>query len=254
MLVNRRFLPESGTYELVCGEGRLLAHRRLAKTEIVAEVIDCGREEAYLLSLVENLARVPAEILWFGREMKRLRDSGMPIDELARIVGKPPSQISGIVTLVERGEVRLLQGVERGEIPISFAVEIARSEGAETQRLLLDAFDQGLVGFASLRAIRRLIEDRKLGPPSPGTEAPEGTYTVEDLRRDIVRTTREKNSFVRETSQKESRLILLVEGLKTLRSDPPFLEILRTEGLSELPPLEGLYVGLSERQEVPSHG
>jgi ParB family chromosome partitioning protein len=258
VLVNRRFLQETGMYELVCGEGRLLAHRRLGKAEIVSEVIDCGREEAHLLSLIENLARVPAEILWFGREMKRLHDSGMSLEDLSRIVGKPPSQISGLVTLVERGEVGLLQGVERGEVPITLAVEIARSEGAETQRLLLEAFDQGLIGSASLRSIRRILRDRKVGPGVAGNAASEeagsqeGTYTVEDLRRDITRTTREKNSFVRETSLKEARLVSLVEGLKLLRSDEPLQEILRSEGLSDLPPLEGTYSGLSERLEVAS--
>jgi ParB family chromosome partitioning protein len=263
VLVNRRFLPETGTYELVCGEGRLLAHRRLGKTEIAGEVIDCDREEAYLLSLIENIARVPAETLWFGREMKRLKDSGMPLSEISRIVGKPSSQISGIVILVERGEALLLQRVERGEIPITFAVQIARSEGAETQRLLIDAFDQGLIGGVHLRTIQRIIKDRRPEPSSPGTHAPGGTaapespYTVEDLRRDIAQTTKEKNSFVRETSLKETRLISLVEGLKHLRSDLPFMELLRSEGLSELPALEGTYAGLSalsESNEVTSHG
>jgi ParB family chromosome partitioning protein len=265
VLVNGRFLPETGTYELVCGEGRLLAHRRLGKTEIVSEVIDCDREEAYLLSLIENLARVPAEFLWFGREMKRLRDGGMPLEELSRIVGKPPSQISGLITLVECGEVGLLQRVERGEIPVSFAVQVARSEGAETQRLLIDAFDQGLVNGVTVRTIRRILTDRKPEACSPGKTAPglvspeetaarKGTYTVEDLRRDIAETTREKNSFVRETSLKETRLFSLVEGLNQLRSDEAFLELLRSLGLSPLPALEGTYAGLSERDEVASHG
>ena len=41
-------------------------------------------------------------------------------------------------------------------------------------------------------------------------------------------------------------------GLKLLRSDEPLQEILRSEGLSDLPPLEGTYSGLSERLEVTS--
>ena len=44
-------------YELICGEGRLLAQLQLGKTTVTAEVVSCTRNEAYLESLVENLAR-----------------------------------------------------------------------------------------------------------------------------------------------------------------------------------------------------
>ncbi len=59
IVVNGRGFPKTGNYELVCGEGRFLAHKRLGKTEITAEVIDCDRKTALLYSLVENIARVP---------------------------------------------------------------------------------------------------------------------------------------------------------------------------------------------------
>jgi ParB family transcriptional regulator, chromosome partitioning protein len=55
--VNDKFLEKTGFYELICGEGRLIAHQRLGKSEIVAEVVTCTRKEAYLQSLIENLAR-----------------------------------------------------------------------------------------------------------------------------------------------------------------------------------------------------
>ena len=49
--VNDKFLEKTGLYELICGEGRLIAHQRLGKTEIMAEVVTCTRKEAYLQSL-----------------------------------------------------------------------------------------------------------------------------------------------------------------------------------------------------------
>ena len=55
--VNDKFLSRTGMYELVCGEGRLIAHQRLRKVEIVAEIVTCNRKQAYLQSLVENIAR-----------------------------------------------------------------------------------------------------------------------------------------------------------------------------------------------------
>ena len=48
--VNDKFLDRSEMYELICGEGRLLAHQKLDHKTIVAEVVTCTRKEAYLQS------------------------------------------------------------------------------------------------------------------------------------------------------------------------------------------------------------
>ena len=44
-------------YNLVCGEGRLEAYAALGQTEIPAIVKDAPREDCFLMSLVENIAR-----------------------------------------------------------------------------------------------------------------------------------------------------------------------------------------------------
>ncbi len=63
--VNDKFLEKTGFYELICGEGRLIAHQRLEKTEIEVEVVTCTRKEAYLQSLIENLAwTAPGEVFY----------------------------------------------------------------------------------------------------------------------------------------------------------------------------------------------
>ena len=45
--VNDKFLQRSGVYELICGQGRLQAHRNLGREKVLAEVITCSRKEAY---------------------------------------------------------------------------------------------------------------------------------------------------------------------------------------------------------------
>ncbi len=49
VVVNGRYLQETGYYELVCGEGRVLAHRKLGQTQIRAEVIDRDRKDGAAL-------------------------------------------------------------------------------------------------------------------------------------------------------------------------------------------------------------
>ena len=65
--VNDKFLHKEGFYELICGEGRLIAQKRLGKTHIFAEVVTCTRKQAYVESLVENLARSRPGTMDFAR-------------------------------------------------------------------------------------------------------------------------------------------------------------------------------------------
>ena len=68
--VNDKFLRRSGMYELICGQGRLLAHQKLRRKTVLAEMITCSRKEAYLQSLVENIARTKPDSMDFARESK----------------------------------------------------------------------------------------------------------------------------------------------------------------------------------------
>lgn len=243
VLVNERFRAGEGKYELVCGEGRLIAHQRLGRKEIAAEVIDCDRKQAYLISLIENIARVPPGTMWFGREVKRLRDAGMTYLEISRIIGKTETQAMAYVRLIEKGEERLLQGVDQGVFPLTFAFQVAESDDAQTQDLLMDAFEQGLVSTSNLRRVRNIIRDRQrsIGIPRHSESARPRDYTVEELKKDIAKTCREKQAFVREAEMKEGRLVTLVEGLRTLRAVPEFLDLITAEGLAEVPELQGPY-------------
>lgn len=247
VLLNERFFKSSGKYELVCGEGRLIAHQRLQKAEIAAEIIDCDRKQAYLISLIENIARVPPGTMWFAHEVKRMKDAGMSLVEIAKIVGRSENHVASCITLLEKGEERLLRGVDQGVFPMTFAMELAESSEAQTQNLLMDAFDTGLVSTSNLRRVRQIIKERlhrlgierKADPPQDDSQAAQ--YTVSDLKRDIAKVSRDKESFVREATNKERRLVCLTEGLKELRSSKEFLDLLKAEGLDELPELQGLH-------------
>ena len=49
--------PRNDRYLLVCGEGRLKAFISLGESHIPALVIDVNNEDAYIMSLAENIAR-----------------------------------------------------------------------------------------------------------------------------------------------------------------------------------------------------
>ena len=146
--VNDKFLERTGTYELICGEGRLLAHKRLKRDKIKAEVVTCTRKDAYLQSLIENLARTKRGSMDYARELKRLHDEGWSYKQIARITLTNESYIGAYIRLVKQGEDRIIHGVEQGIFPIKFATQVASSDDSQIQNVLMDAFDEGLVSGA----------------------------------------------------------------------------------------------------------
>lgn len=237
--VNDKFLAKDGFYELICGEGRLIAHQRLGKSHIRAEVVTCTRKQAYLESLVENLARTRPGTMHFARELKSLHDEGWDYPRIAKVACRSVEYIRQYIKLVENGEDRLIQGVEQNVIPISFAILVAQSDDATIQHVLMDAFDQGIVNstnFARARAIIKARMDRRNNKRAGPKE-----YTVATLTEDITTATQAKNSFAREAQSKESRLYTLLDGLADLWHDTEFVRLLQGEGLANRPELTGKY-------------
>lgn len=236
--VNDKFFAKDGFFELICGEGRLIAQQRLGKTQIRAEIVTCTRKQAYLESLVENLARSRPGTMTFARELKALADEGWSHEKIAQVACRSVEYVRQYIRLVENGEERLIQGVEQEVFPISFAILVAQSDDANIQNVLMDAFDQGIVNSSNFARARAIIHARSDHRKRRG-RAPE--YTVASLTNDIANTTQAKDSFVREAQAKEGRLFMLLDGLTTLWSDTVLLELLRAEGLGERPELAGTY-------------
>ncbi len=237
--VNDKFLAKDEVYELICGEGRLIAQKRLGKTHISAEVVTCSRKQAYLESLVENLARSRPGTMDFARELKNLRDEGWDYERIATVACRSQEYIRQYIRLVENGEERLIQGVEQDVFPISFAVLVAQADDASIQNVLMDAFDQGIVNSSNFAKARTIIHARMDSRKRKnGTTA---EYTVAALTQDIASTTQAKDSFVREAQGKESRLFTLLDGLAALWQDGEFMDLLKGEQLDKRPELSGTY-------------
>ena len=243
IVVNARNLEKEGFYELVCGEGRYLAHQRLGKDKIPAEIINCDKKTALLYSLVENIARIPPDTMWYAREMKRMKDAGLPVTRICEIVGKTTSYVTDFITLVEAGEERLIKGVESGLFSMSFATVVARSSSENIQHVLMDAFDSGMINSANATRVKKLIELRFNSGKQPLKKNPstKPAYSLKDLKKDIGKTIEEKSKFVREAAERENRLLNLLDGMAAVFEDAAFVAILKDEKLEERPQLVGTY-------------
>ncbi len=119
------------SYHLVCGEGRLNAFRILGETHIPALVVDVSDEDAFIMSLAENIARRgyrPLEIL---ADIEILRKRGYSAEIIIQKTGLSPKYVKDIVFLLDQGEERLIEGVQRGAIPLTTALEIARAKDGD---------------------------------------------------------------------------------------------------------------------------
>ncbi|HOX06838.1 MAG TPA: ParB N-terminal domain-containing protein [Planctomycetota bacterium] len=246
IVLNERNHEKTGQYELVCGEGRLLAYKELGRTHIPAELISCSTKQALLHSLVENIARVPPGTMWFAQEIKRMHDSGWSYEQISKVVGKTESYLRDYVHMVEQGEERLIKGVEQGLFPMSFALLVARSEDADVQNVMMDAFDGGMVSSANVHVVRNIIEwrlnhgkDTKKRNPDSGEKAPR--CSLKQLRADINKTTKGKEAFVKQAELKENRVLALLDALRALSGDAELAALLRAEGLDQRPELKGKY-------------
>ena len=230
------------SYLLVCGEGRLNAFRILGETHIPALVIDVNDEDAFIMSLAENIARRgyrPLEIL---ADIEVLRNRGYSADTIIEKTGLSAKYVKDIVFLLEKGEERLIEGVQRGSIPLTTALEIARAnENSEDQEanlgdLLQEAYENGQLKGRQIIEAKRLIEKRTThGPGSPNSDQirpPKSSYSlVRTYQREVER----QRKMVLKAEHAHQRLLLVVQGLKKLFADEHFVNLLRAEGLDTLP-------------------
>jgi ParB family chromosome partitioning protein len=237
--VARRAQPLDGKiYDLVCGQGRLEAYIALGQTEIPALIEEATREDCFLMSLIENLARRaqnPVELL---REISNLKNRGYNVSEIAKKIDHAKSYVSGVIHLLDHGEERLLSAVEKGKIPLSVAMQIADADEAGIQQALCDAYEDKTLRGQKLLTVRRLIEQRKqsgkrfkIGIHRKTDRAPSAEALVSAYRQEADR----QKLFVKKARLTENHLLFIVSALKRMFHDENFLTLLRAEGLDALP-------------------
>lgn len=239
--VSRRPGEGSPRYDLVCGEGRLEAFQMLGQTEIPAVVIEAAEAECLVMSLVENIARRQHRPIDLMEEIGSLHRRGYNDTEIAAKIGVTPSWVNMIVTLLERGENRLVAAVETGLIPISLAVDIARATTDEAQNLLIDAYESGQLRGKKLGAVRRMLDQRmkRSGRAAAvhglGRRNANRRMTSTDLMQIYQREAEKQRILVKKSDFTQTRLLFIVEALRDLLSDDGFTTLLRAEQLETMP-------------------
>jgi ParB family chromosome partitioning protein len=125
---------DDGGYDLVCGQGRLEAYVMLKQVEIPAIVRELPLDERYVSSLVENIARRQCTTVEMARELLNMKKRGHNRSEIASLVGLSATYVGQLIRLLQKGEDRLVDAVERGDIPMAVALQIIESDDEAVQR------------------------------------------------------------------------------------------------------------------------
>ena len=237
-------------YELVCGQGRKEAFQKLGQTTIPAMVVDATREECFVMSLVENLARRNLSPLELIREVGRLREQGYTHSAIGEKIGFSAEYVYSIAGLLERGEERLLDAVERGIIPHTIAAEISKANDEDVQRALTEAYENGSLPGDQILAIRRIVDDRNLigkGIKSirtgkPRTTAPTSAALVRAYQKEVDR----QRQLLKKAGLAQGRLAFITSAMGRLLAEDHFVALLRAEGMTTLPQPIAERLGLAE--------
>ncbi|WP_417381900.1 plasmid partitioning protein RepB C-terminal domain-containing protein [Gimesia sp.] len=225
-------------YYLVCGQGRYEAYQLLGEREIPALIVHVTKEELLLMSLVENLARRQHSSVELVRDISAMRERGYTFSQIATKTALDVSYVRGMIKLLNNGEERLLQAVEKGKIPISVAVTIASSDDQQIQKALTDAYEKNVLRGKKLLAARRLVEKRKTDGKGihTGNKKRNGDAVSSDkLLRAYHDETARQRTIIQKSRFCETRLLFAVTALRRLFDDENFINLLRAESLDTLP-------------------
>jgi ParB family transcriptional regulator, chromosome partitioning protein len=234
--VTKRELAKDGTrYDLVCGQGRIEAFIALGQSTIPANIIEVSREDQFVMSLVENIARRPPTNNDLVNEVKALKSRGYEIREIAAKLGNDPEYISAIVHLIEHDGASLVAAVEARRLSLTIAAFIASADDPSIQSALSEAYESGQLRGARFKEAKRIVARFAAMRTTNGRTTGKPKISGEELVREYQRRTQEQKALVKRATLIREKLVLMKSAMRTLLEDDHFVALLRAEQLQHAP-------------------
>ena len=220
-------------------EARKIHYGEAESRNIYGEASD---EEAYIMSLVENIARRTPNHAELLENIRLLQKRGYNTNQIARKTALEEGYIRGILSLLNKGETRLINAVELGRMPLATAVEISKAQSGDEQQILQEAYESGALRGRKLLTVRKLIEKRRVfgiavkkGPKAVSRPKLSSTLLVRTYNKEVER----QKQLIRKADIVQQRLTFVGAAMGRMLADDNFINLLRAEGLETLPrPLE----------------
>jgi len=214
-------------YDLVCGQGRIEAFQSLGFLEIPAGVVDASKEDLMISD--------------------RLKQAGYSNAAIGRKLDLLDPMVSGLLSLRNAGEERLLTAAIKGTIPLGVAIDISRTKSPEAQRELLRAYEEGKLNQAAIRVVRRLLTQRNsIGKGLHSVEIqPKKEWSTSDgLVKAFKKESQRLRTLIRKAKICDAHLMFITTAFRQLANDEDFTNLLRAERLDSMPSFLADKIGL----------
>ncbi len=129
---------EGGKYELIAGERRLQASKRVGLVMVPVVVKDASEQEKLELAIIENIQRHNLNPIEEAKAYLRLVDEfGLPQDAVAKKMSKSRSAVSNTMRLLHL-PIEIQRAVAEGKISEGHAKALLAIENPEKQRAIFD--------------------------------------------------------------------------------------------------------------------
>jgi ParB family chromosome partitioning protein len=151
-------IPRGEKFEIVYGERRVIACRRLGKKTIWAKIVNLSNEQVSMIRATENLARSQLSPIEEAACFQDLRDTfGMSIDQICKKVGRSYGNVKKRIDLLKMSKA-IQKAVHSGQLKMSVATELWSCQDEGHQEYLLElAVEHG----ATKDVVRQWVQDHR---------------------------------------------------------------------------------------------
>ncbi|MBD0321497.1 MAG: ParB/RepB/Spo0J family partition protein [Gemmatimonadetes bacterium] len=179
--------PEGAEWELVAGERRWRAVRRLGWNEVPVIVKEPDDRAMLVLAIVENVQRAELSPLEEAAGYQQLiEEFGFTQAEVAESVGRERSTVTNLLRLLQL-PASVQRMVSEGALSMGHARAIL---GLEDERAMADMAREAADGSLSVRAVEERVRQRREGgqPAVPAAASAPGDPHVRHLETELQRT------------------------------------------------------------------
>ena len=202
--------PKGGAYELIAGERRLRAAKKLGFTELPAIIKDVEDAEALQLALIENIQREELNPLEEAQAFQQLiTEFGFTQEKIARVLGKDASSISNTLRLLklpQQVQIALRKGlISMGHARTLLAIKSLDEQGRIFKRTIAQQLSVRELEHITTRRLDAKAKRKSIGARDPH---------LVDLEEQIQRILGTKVKIV--AGRKRGRIILEYYSLSDL--------------------------------------